>query len=141
MELVNFAAQQQRQHEVLTPPSYRRSKGHFGTPQAIANFMAGLFTKIPQEVVRILDPGAGVGTLSAAVCQRIAKLRGSRNIFIELWENDPTLQKHLAVTMDECKRVLEARGHRFEYAIKTDDFILDRPRLPLFGLTQLLSAF
>ena len=122
LHLVEFAAQQQRKHDAETAPADRRKKGHFGTPQPIAEFMAGLFTKIPEGVVRILDPGAGMGTLSAALCQRIAGLRASRNVFIELWENDPTLQKPLASTMEQCKRVLEERGHSLEYSIETDDF-------------------
>ena len=139
MELINFAARQQREYDLLTTQAHRRTQGHFGTPPSIAEYMAGLFTKFPQPIVRILDPGAGVGTLSAAVCQRIAGLRGHRSVFIELWENDPTLQKHLAGAMEECKRVLEEQGHRFEYAIETDDFLLGRPRFPLLETTGIPS--
>lgn len=56
-------------------PRTRKERGHFGTAPAIADFMAGMFTQIAQGPVRILDPGAGVGTLSAAVCQRIRKAK------------------------------------------------------------------
>ena len=67
-ELTQFTAEQQRQFEIATLPSERKVQGHFGTPSVIAEFMAGMFSEIPQGTVRILDPGAGVGTLSVAVC-------------------------------------------------------------------------
>jgi adenine-specific DNA-methyltransferase len=69
--LTQLAAQQQRQFDATTSPRTRKERGHFGTAPAIADFMAGMFAQIPQRPMRLLDPGAGVGTLSAAVCQRL----------------------------------------------------------------------
>src|SRR5262245_23301692 len=59
--LVGFASEQQRRFDATTAPSARRERGHFGTAPAVADFMAGMFTEIPQSPIRILDPGAGVG--------------------------------------------------------------------------------
>src|SRR5437762_13665443 len=90
--LTRLAADQQWQFDVTTLPRTRKERGHFGTAPAIADFMAGMFSQIPQRPVRILDPGAGVGTLSAAVCQRVLQQRQPRHLVFELWENDPRLE-------------------------------------------------
>src|SRR5207244_7197409 len=78
--LTRLAAEQQRQFDATTLPRTRKERGHFGTAPAIADFMAGMFSQIPQGPVRILDPGAGVGTLSAAVCQRVLQQRTRRHL-------------------------------------------------------------
>lgn len=130
--LLEFAAERQRRHETLTTPAERKGKGHFGTPSVIAEFMAGLFTDIPRGTIRILDPGAGVGTLTAAICDRLADFPSPRAIRLEAWENDPALTTALSETLHECRRVLQRRGHRLEYEIRTDDFVLAHARKTLF---------
>jgi hypothetical protein len=93
--LIRLAAEQQRQFDATTSPRMRKERGQFGTAPAIADFMAGMFTQIPQGPVRILDPGAGVGILSAAVCQRILQQRSRHHLIFELWENDLHLEVRL----------------------------------------------
>ncbi|MEX2559104.1 MAG: hypothetical protein WD403_04275, partial [Pirellulales bacterium] len=85
-DLVEFAAIHQQRHDAGTTPAERKRRGHFGTPPAIAQFMAGLFDGFPAETIRVLDPGAGVGILTAALCARIANLRQPRTVVVELWE-------------------------------------------------------
>lgn len=131
--LLEFAASQQRQYDSNSCPADRKENGHFGTPPEIAEFMAGMFPKLPAETIRILDPGAGVGTLSAALCERIAALKQPRKVYVEAWESDPALLPYLANTMRECGDVLEAHGHRFWFTIQSGDFILENADQPLFG--------
>ncbi|MCI0380866.1 MAG: Eco57I restriction-modification methylase domain-containing protein [Gemmataceae bacterium] len=135
-DLTQFAAEQQRRFEAATLPRERKERGHFGTPPAVAEFMSGMITGIPQGAVRVLDPGAGVGTLSAALCQRVLRLKAPRHLDIELWEADPKLVSHLRRTMDHCRTVLRACGHRLDYSVCIDDFILANADRPLFGPTQ-----
>ncbi len=89
IDLTAYASEQQRRFDASTSSEERKQQGHFGTPPAIAHFMAGQFSRrkpdqtperqAPESsrgveqprVLRVLDPGAGVGTLSAAVCQRV----------------------------------------------------------------------
>jgi len=130
--LIQFAAEQQRQFDAATLPRRRKEQGHFGTPPAIAGFMAGMFSEIPQGTVRILDPGAGVGTLSAAVCERMLRQKVPRRLEIELWETDPQLVTHLRKTMDRCRQSLLEFGHRLDYTICLADFILGSARKSLF---------
>src|SRR5579883_1288349 len=96
--LTRHAAEQQRRFDAITLPRTRKERGHFGTAPAIADFMAGMFPQIPQGPVRILDAGAGVGTLSAALCQRVLQQRHARHLIFELWENDPRLEARLRAT-------------------------------------------
>ncbi len=131
--LTHLAAKQQRQFDALTSPRTRREHGHFGTSPVIADFMAGMFTDIPRRAVQILDAGAGVGTLSAALCERVLRKRSPRHLVFELWENDPNLKNRLHDTMAGCKEALEADGHEMEFTVRTDDFILEHAQPSLFN--------
>ncbi len=119
-DLIEFAAERQRQFEALTSPEERKERGQFGTHPTVAEFMAGMFSETSGEVVRVLDPGAGVGMLSAAVCQRFLKKRVPHHLEFELWETDPIAEQHLRSTMDYCRKALRESGHRIAYTIRTD---------------------
>jgi len=85
--------------------------------------MAGLFTRIPDHF-RLLDPGAGVGSLAAAVCEQVLPLSSPRHIEIVLYENDATLLALLEENMQHCHAALTAAGHELCYTIHDADFIL-----------------
>ncbi len=131
--LTRLAAQQQRQFDATTLPRTRKERGHFGTAPAIADFMAAMFSEIPQGPVRILDPGAGVGTLSAAVCQRVLQQKNPRHLLFELWENDPRLEPRLRATMQACQKALKDTGHEMQFTVESGDFVLDHAQPSLFG--------
>jgi len=124
----NAAQTQQQQFERATRPERRKEIGHFGTPPEIAEFMAGMFSVIPQGTVRLLDAGAGVGILSAAVCERIAALDEPRSVEIALYETEKSLHPLLRQTMAVARSHLEQCGHRLSYTIHGDDFILAHDR-------------
>jgi adenine-specific DNA-methyltransferase len=130
--LTRLAAEQQRQFDATTLPRMRKEQGHFGTASAIADFMARMFSEIPQGPVRILDPGAGVGTLSAALCQRAMQQKGHRHLLFELWENDPRLENRLRTTMEACQKALKEAGHGMDFTIQKDDFVLEHAGPSLF---------
>jgi adenine-specific DNA-methyltransferase len=132
-ELTEFAAEQQRQFESLTSPDERKERGHFGTPPGIADFMASMLSRLPEGNARILDPGAGVGILSAAVCKRALRQKAGRNLFFELWENDPKLVPLLEKTMARCKDRLRSAGQGMEFVIRCDDFLLTNSGRTLFN--------
>jgi adenine-specific DNA-methyltransferase len=120
-----LAVEQQRQFDATTLPRTRKEVGHFGTAPVVADFMARMFTRIPHGRVRILDPGAGVGTLSAAVCERVLQEQAPRRLVFELWENDPRLEPRLHRTMAACRDALRGAGHEVEFTVRTDDFVLE----------------
>jgi adenine-specific DNA-methyltransferase len=55
------------------PKEERKALGQFFTSKAAARFMAGLFDPPRQGVVRVLNPGAGSGVLSAALVEAVER--------------------------------------------------------------------
>jgi predicted RNA methylase len=93
-------------------PERRASLGQFMTPGNVARFMAGLFS--PRKgTVRLLDAGAGVGSLTAAFLNRW----GSDNVSATVYEIDKTLAAYLRETLRAY-----ASG-RFAAAVVDRDFI------------------
>jgi type I restriction-modification system DNA methylase subunit len=68
--LLNYSAALQERHEAATSADARKEKGQVFTPGEVCRFMANRFTRIADRF-RLLDPGAGVGSLSAAVCDSV----------------------------------------------------------------------
>lgn len=131
-DLIEFATEQQRRFDSSTSPDERKERGHFGTPPVIARFMVSMFHSRPEGDIRILDPGAGVGTLSAAVCQQAIEQNTRQQYSFELWENDLTLVAILEETMRRCRKSMRAAGHDMKFVIRVDDFILANTRESLF---------
>jgi len=103
-----------------TADAKKRAKlGQFFTPASIARFMAGLFDGCGQQECRLLDAGAGIGSLSAAFLDRFSKgeLAFTR-VEATAFELDTDLLPHLSETLDEF-----AEGHRVEVNIQQGDFI------------------
>ncbi|MBI3393276.1 MAG: Eco57I restriction-modification methylase domain-containing protein [Nitrospirae bacterium] len=104
-------------------PRRRVLMGQYLTPASVAAFMAGMI-QCRKRVIRVLDPGAGVGSLSAALVA--AMCRGPRRpdaIALTAYEIDPTLIGHLRATLDLCRAASEDAGIRFEGRIVAEDFL------------------
>ncbi len=125
-ELVGFATSLHEQDEGRTIQGERKERGQFFTPPRVARFMAALFSPFPRRV-KVLDPGAGTGTLASAVCERIVRTRLPREVQLVLYETDPTLIPLLHENMSYCRSVLKEAGHRLAYDIREQDFILSNP--------------
>jgi adenine-specific DNA-methyltransferase len=97
--------------------------GQFLTPAPVAEFMASLFGPLP-KAVRLLDAGAGAGSLTSAFISRLCE-RNDRVHSVEatLYEIDPLIQTALAATMQACQRHCAEAGIRFGFTIHTTDFI------------------
>ncbi len=121
--LLTYCAELQEGYEARTSSEQRKRRGQFFTPASVAEFMAGLIATPPWRM-RLLDPGAGTGTLTAAVCQRILRLRSPRKIEIVLYENDRHVVRLLQENMECCRSLLHNAGHRLTYEIRQEDFIL-----------------
>lgn len=72
--------------------SRRAELGQYTTPSAIADFMAGWLT-LADGAARLLDAGAGVGSLTFAAASRLPFAR------IDAWEIDPVMRGHLERTL------------------------------------------
>lgn len=103
----------------------RKKKGQFFTPREVCMFMASLLSLKVAGTFRLLDPGAGVGSLTAALCDHFLDLRSPRNIELHLFENDPDVLPFLRKSVQHCVDVLKKKGHSAAYQIHAKDFILD----------------
>jgi len=104
-------------------PGHRVQMGQFLTPRPVAAFMAGMFN-CTKPFVRILDPGAGTGALSAALvlamCQRS---RRPSTIALTAYEIDPVLIGYLRETLNHCRSACEQKGVSFHGNLVAQDFL------------------
>ncbi len=93
------------------------------TPAATARLMASMF-EAKHESIRLLDAGAGVGSLTAAfieeMCGRSIK---PRRICATAYEIDPGLTAYLADTLRQCQRACEDARIEFESELIEGDLI------------------
>jgi len=101
----------------------RKSKAQFFTPGQVARFMANMFD-VEDRCIRLLDPGAGAGILSAAFCERLAESGRAVELTIDAYENDPELLDVLEVVLEACKDTLSMKSINLAYNIRAQDFIL-----------------
>lgn len=103
-------------------PQARKAFGQFMTPAPIARFMASLFTH-DRPAIRLLDAGAGMGSLTAAYVDG-ARGRGTvRSLEVTAIEQDTQLAEHLRSTLDACGRRCGAAGIQFTGNAIVGDFI------------------
>lgn len=103
--------------------SASKERGQFFTPPSVASFMAGRLKSLPSEI-RLLDPGAGIGMLTAAVCERVTRLPGRRALTVDAFETDASVISSLEEVLKLCQRVLSAAGHCMRFTIHAKDFVL-----------------
>ena len=97
--------------------------GQFLTATPVADFMASMFGPLPRTV-RLLDAGAGAGSLTAAFVSRLCVgNEGVHSIEVTLYELDPHILDELSATMRKCQRRCTEAGIRFTFAIHSADFI------------------
>lgn len=104
-------------------PRRRADMGQFFTPAPIARFMAGLSETTADEV-RLLDPGAGIGSLSAAwIADACARTRRPKRICLTVYESDRELISYLGQTVKDCAAACKSAGVKFEGEILETDFV------------------
>jgi len=109
----------------LVDKSRRSELGQFFTPAPIAELMASMFAGRPASSrIRILDAGAGVGSLTAAAvadfCQRETLPSA---ITATVFEIEPHLLEYLATTLRACEDVCRQKDISFEWKIIASDFV------------------
>lgn len=104
-------------------PARRSELGQFLTPPRLASFMASLFQGLGGSV-RVLDAGAGVGSLTAAlVAEACSRPDPPTDILAVGYELDPALVKHLSKGMRACRDACRGAGIAFHGRAVRADFI------------------
>lgn len=119
-----YAQKLAEQYADLTSSEYKKQRGQYFTPLEIASFMAKLAVSAKNPPIRILDPGAGLGILSCAVCEELAYKHDVKKIEIDTYENDSVLGQLLHKSLAHTSRWLEKRGIRLKFKIIDKDFVL-----------------
>lgn len=118
-------------------PKKKSQYGQFFTPAEIARFMAGLFTRRSGDNCRLLDAGAGIGSLSAAFLERwTAGGFDFQRVELDAFEIDESLHPYLVQSLEEDRRyqnvVSNIRGDDFVHAaadsLSGDLFVEALPR-------------
>ena len=104
----------------------RRSElGQFFTPAPIAQLMASMLGDRPVgSHTRLLDAGAGVGSLTAAAVAELCQRKTlPAKITATAFEIEPHLLEYLEATMRACGEVCRQKGITFNWNILPIDFV------------------
>jgi hypothetical protein len=109
---------------VASTASRRSELGQFMTPAAVARFMASLFVIPPNARLRLLDPGAGQGALSAAFIQRWRHdAIADSALDVTAYEIDDTLRSHLTEHLEACQTNANSPDRQLGIMVQPYDFI------------------
>lgn len=105
-------------------PKQRSLHGQFMTPINVAAFMASLFDDTSFEHFQLLDPGAGMGSLTSAfivdVCERTVR---PKTVSATAYELDALLFDNLNITLAECRRYAQTKSLDFSFDVNKVDFV------------------
>src|SRR5229473_2666569 len=116
----------------------RREAGQFFTPLIVARYMANAAGALHNQA-RVLDPGAGAGILSCAICES-ALIQGLPSLTIVAYESDPVLHTLCQFTLNYARDFLQEHGVKLYIELYRHDFIeamyeqMTRPSLLSSGL-------
>lgn len=100
----------------------RAELGQFFTPLPAARLIASMFPRSDARLVRLLDPGAGVGSLTAAAVERYADF-GVEELHVVAWEIEPQLQAALRATLESCVSWGARRGLSVRWQLRSDNYL------------------
>ncbi|MGW2519801.1 Eco57I restriction-modification methylase domain-containing protein [Streptomyces sp. NPDC001617] len=101
-------------------PSTQAVLGQFFTPVKAAALMASMLRVDDLSgTVRVLDPGAGAGSLSAALVDRLHTERPDVAVHVVAVETDPSLTPYLRATLEECRS-----AYGISYDLVEGDYLL-----------------
>jgi len=102
----------------------KRNGGQYFTPCEIARFMAQLYAT-NKKIVRVLDPGAGAGVLTCALCVHLTELpQRPQEIIVDAYETDRSLANVLDKSLYFLQEYLNKLDVKFSFTIHSDDFII-----------------
>ena len=105
-------------------PTVKAAQGQFMTPGPVAHFMASLVSPQAMGTVRLLDAGAGIGSLTAAfVDAALQRALPGASIAVTAYETDPLLAAFLQSTLADCTTSCNDADIAFAPHLVQEDFI------------------
>ncbi len=106
-------------HAVETSVNHKEFFGQYFTSYPIAKFMSSLFP-VTDKKIKLLDPGAGIGTLSCSFMERVLKEKWNiPEIHISAYDID----KDVYNTLDENIASSSSAFKKSDYEIFSEDFL------------------
>jgi len=97
--------------------------GQFFTSPPTALLMASMFENCSSSL-RLLDPGAGVGSLSAAwIAEVCSRKNRPKEISISAYEIESEFAEYLASTLEACREECKRIGVQMKWEVLREDFI------------------
>lgn len=104
-------------------PERRAEMGQFFTPAASARLMASMFENRVSSL-RLLDAGAGVGSLTAAwIAEVCAREERPKEVEVTAYETEALFIDYLTDTLKACQRECERAGIRLKWQVLQEDFV------------------
>jgi len=111
-------------YSAIVDTQHKKISGQFFTPVEIARFMAS-FTIERKTTIKILDPGCGIGILSAAVAETIiTNNKNVKTIELVAFETDVKILPLVDQCLEYLATWLKARKINFTYFLCKNDFIM-----------------
>lgn len=109
--------------------NHKKELGQFFTPIRIAQFM-GSIINARKDKLRILDPGCGIGILSASLCEEISKSNLQiKSIELVAFETDVEILPFSDLCFTHLSNWLKLKGIEFTYFLCKNDFILHNSKI------------
>lgn len=118
----------------------QRTLGQFFTSKSAADLVAMMPQLLDRGTMRVLDPGAGVGSLTAALVERAIREAPSLSLELVAVELDVCVVPQLQETLTDCVKEGARHGMTIDTQLLQMDFLLDGVEA-LFGDTPLSNGF
>lgn len=120
----HFVENVRRTASLAMDPARKDALGQFLTPLPVARFMAGLFERWDFPELRLLDAGAGIGSLTAAFLDTwTSRARPGGRAAVTAYEVDPSMWRHLGRTLTIYRGAAAAQGLTLQAEVLALDFV------------------
>ena len=122
-DLVSYIEYNQLQIMSRTHPESKEKLEQYFTSASVARLMASMF-EFDIDNVKILDPGAGAGTLFTATVNEILRRNiHLKSITVLAFEADSSLKGYLQFALEACDKACKSAGVEFSGQLRMEDFI------------------
>ncbi len=110
---------ERKSHAIQTSLNHKEVLGQYFTPYPIAKFMSSLFPATNKKI-KLLDPGAGIGTLSCSFMERILKEKwDTPEIHVSAYDIDKDVYNILSKNIASSSSAFK----KSDYEIFSEDFL------------------
>lgn len=112
---------------------HKKKNGQFFTPLKVAKFMSSFsqLKDVNKKKIRILDPGCGIGILSAALCEEIYFNSNIKSVELIAFETDLGILPFADLCYNYMAKWLRQKDINFTFFLCKNDFILHNSNILL----------